>query len=108
MITGLNKGERVALLLFLTKDSGVFRNLNTSGGMTPVARAAAEVARLRGTAAGVTGLDQLFTSSGTVAAPTVVATALGFSSDDFYDPSGPCPPAGDGDEAIYEALSENL
>ncbi len=108
VVTGLNAGERVALLLLLTKpDSGLVKNLNANTG-TPLSRAAAEITRLRGTDAGVTNLDSLFNGSGKVADTATVSAALGFTNDDFYDPGGPCPPAGDGDEAIYSVLSQNL
>jgi len=92
----------------LTKpDSGLVKNMNANAG-TPASRASAEIVRLRGTDAGVTNLDSLFNGNGKIADTATVSTALGFSKDDFYDPGGPCPPAGPGDEAIYEVLSQNL
>ncbi len=109
VITGLNTGERVTLLILLTKpDSGLVKNMNDPMGGTPLARATTEVARLRGTAAGVSNLDALFDATGNVADTNTVATALGFASDSFYDPSGPCPPAGSGDVAIFKTLSQGL
>jgi hypothetical protein len=108
VITGLNAGERVALLLLLTKpDSGLVKNLNGNTG-TPADRAGAEIKRLRGTDAGVNYLDSLFDNTGKVANTQAVAAALGFTNDDYYDPGGPCPPAGAGDEGIYTILSQNL
>lgn len=107
VITGLNAGERVALLILLTKpDSGLVKNLNANTG-TPLSRATAELKRLRGTDAGVNYLDSLF-DNGKVADTKTVAAALGFTNDDYYDPGGPCPPVGTGDEAIYGVLSQNL
>jgi len=113
MVGGLVKGERVALLWFLTtRDSGVLRNLNAAGGggAVSVARAKAEITRLRGSGTNidqVTNLDELF-SGATVAAPNVVATALGLADGNFYDPGGACPPAGNGDKVIFQKLAAAL
>ena len=109
-VMGLNTGERVALLLFLTRDSGVLRNFNDNSKGTAVVRAKAEVVRLRGNkpADDVTGLDQLFDQhTNQVLTATDLSAALGLSAD-FYTPGGPCPPVGRGDGAIYQVLKQYL
>jgi len=115
VVQGLTRGERAALLLyFMAKGSGVRRNLdqaNTGGG--GVARARAEIIRLRNSNVGigqVTNLDSLFDANDNLAGDKALVAALGFNpaGDDFYDPGGACPPAGVADAAIYQALKANL